>query len=158
MLRLLLLLLDRQVAQLCKEEPPAQAGGFLFRTAMLRNRFPESPPASREGMAEMFTLQRLKLPPSLHKCLATTNLIESPQSGVARRTANVKFWRDQGMVERWVASDWLLTENRFRTISGHRDLWALATILGRKTETEISLGNPIEGGRESGMNAISVPG
>jgi hypothetical protein len=27
--------------QLCKEEPPAQAGGFLFRTAMLRNRFPE---------------------------------------------------------------------------------------------------------------------
>ena len=28
MLPLLLLLLDRQVAQLCKEEPPAQAGGF----------------------------------------------------------------------------------------------------------------------------------
>jgi hypothetical protein len=65
-------------------------------------------------MAEMFTLQRLKLPPSLSKCLATTNLIESPQSGVARRTANVKYWRDQGMVEPWVASAWLLTENRFR--------------------------------------------
>jgi transposase-like protein len=71
------------------------------------------------------------------KCLATTNLIESPQSGVARRTANVKYWRDQAMVERWVASAWLLTENRFRKISGHRDRWAL--ILGRKTETEISL-------------------
>jgi hypothetical protein len=28
-------------------------------------------------MAEMFTLQRLRLPPSLYKCLATTNLIES---------------------------------------------------------------------------------
>src|SRR5579863_6724136 len=53
----------------------------------------------REGMAEMFTLQRLKLPPSLYKCLATTNLIESPQRGVALRTANVKYWRDQGMVE-----------------------------------------------------------
>ena len=25
----------------------------------------------REGMAEMFTLQRLKLPPSLYKCPAT---------------------------------------------------------------------------------------
>jgi len=69
----------------------------------------------------MFTLQRLKLPPSLHKCLATTNLIGSPQSGVARRTANVKYCRDQGMVERWVASAWLLTENRFQKISGHRD-------------------------------------
>ena len=94
----------------------------------------------REGMAEMFTLQRLKLPPSLYKCLATTNLIESPQSGVARRTADAKYWRDQKSVERWVASAWSLTENRFRNISnisGHRDLWALATILGRKTETEI---------------------
>ena len=55
-------------------------------------------------MAELFTLQRLKLPPSLYKCLATTNLIESPQSGVARRTANVKHWRDQRMVEPWAAS------------------------------------------------------
>jgi putative transposase len=44
----------------------------------------------RKGMAEMFTLQRLKLPPSLYKCLATTNLIESPHSGAARRTVNVE--------------------------------------------------------------------
>jgi hypothetical protein len=45
-------------------------------------------------MAEMFALRRLKLPPSLYKRLATTNLIESPKSGVARRTANVKYRRD----------------------------------------------------------------
>ena len=83
-------------------------------------------------------LQRLKLPPSMYECLATTSLIESPESGVARRTANVRYRRDQGMVKRWVASAWVLTENRFRKISGRCDLWALATILGRKTETEIS--------------------
>jgi putative transposase len=92
----------------------------------------------REGMAEMFTLQRLNPPPSLYKCLATTKLIESPRSGGARRTANVKYCRDRGMVGRWVASAWLLTENRFRKVSGHRDLWAPATILRRKTETEIA--------------------
>ena len=80
----------------------------------------------------MFTLQRLKLPPSLYKCLATTNVIESPQSGVSRRTANVTYWRDREMVERWVASAWLLTAKHFRKIDGHRDLWALATILGRQ--------------------------
>jgi hypothetical protein len=34
------------------------------------------------------------------------------------------------MVERWVASGWLLKENNFRKIYGHRYLWALATILG----------------------------
>ena len=39
----------------------------------------------REGMAEMFTMQKLKLPPSLYKCLGTTNVIESPQSGVQKR-------------------------------------------------------------------------
>jgi hypothetical protein len=51
----------------------------------------------REGMAEMFTLRRLKLPPSLYKCLATTNLIESPQSGVACQTANGNI----GVIREW---------------------------------------------------------
>lgn len=92
----------------------------------------------REGMAEMFTLQRLQLPPSLIKCLATTNVIESPQSGVRKRTANVTNWRDQQMVERWAASAWLLTEQHFRKIDGHRDLWALATILGRQPQDQTS--------------------
>jgi transposase-like protein len=87
----------------------------------------------REGLAEMFTLQRLQIPASLHKCLATTNIIESPQGGVQRRTDNVTRWRDAGMVQRWVASAWLLTEKHFRRIDGHSDLWALAAILGRET-------------------------
>ena len=65
-------------------------------------------------------------------------MIESPQSGVARRTANVTRWRDPEMVERWVASAWLLTEDKFRKIDGHRDLWALATILGRQPQVQQS--------------------
>jgi hypothetical protein len=39
----------------------------------------------REGIAEMFTIQKMKkmkLPPSLYKCLGATNAIESPQGGV----------------------------------------------------------------------------
>lgn len=89
----------------------------------------------REGLKEMFTLQRLQIPESLHKCLATTNLIESPQSGVERRTHNVTRWRDADMVERWVASAWLLTEKHFRRIDGHAHLWALAAILGRESKS-----------------------
>jgi hypothetical protein len=38
------------------------------------------------------------------------------------------------MVQRWVASAWLLTEKHFRRIDGHSDLWALAVILGRETK------------------------
>jgi putative transposase len=86
----------------------------------------------REGMAEMFTIQRLKLPPSLYKCLGTTNVIESPQSGVQKRTSNVTRWRNAAMVERWVASAWLLTEKHFRKVIGSEHLWTLAVNLGRE--------------------------
>jgi len=89
----------------------------------------------REAMKEMFTLQRLKIPASLHKCLATTNLIESPHSGVRKRTRNVCRWRDADMAERWAASAWLLTEKHFRRIDGHQELWTLAALLGRDTST-----------------------
>ena len=92
----------------------------------------------REGMAEMFTVQRLKLPPSLYKCLGTTNVIESPQSGVQKRTNNVTRWRDAGMVERWVASAWLLTEKHFRKVVGFRDFWALSVILGREENPNLT--------------------
>lgn len=92
----------------------------------------------REGMAEMFTVQRLKVPPSLYKCLGTTNVIESPQSGVQKRTNNVTRWRDAAMVERWVASAWLLTEKHFRKVIGFRDFWALSVILGREENPNLA--------------------
>lgn len=95
----------------------------------------------REGIREMFTLQRLDIPQSLHKCLATTNIIESPHSGVEQRTHKVTRWRSQEMVERWAASAWLLTERHFRKVSGHRDLWALAGILGRETNLQKTVSN-----------------
>ena len=95
----------------------------------------ESPAAAhslREGLEECFTINRLGISPSLHRCLATTNVIESPQSGVRRRTLRVCRWRNAAMVERWVAASFLATEKSFRRLMGWRDLWQLETILGRK--------------------------
>jgi transposase-like protein len=95
----------------------------------------ESPAAAsslREGLEECFTINRLGIPPSLHRCLATTNLIESPQSGVRMRTRRVCRWRDAAMVQRWAAASFLATEKNFRRIMGWKDLWQLETILGRK--------------------------
>jgi len=86
----------------------------------------------REGLDECFTINRLGIPPSLHRCLATTNLIESPQSGVRMRTRRVCRWRDTAMVERWAAASFLATEKNFRRIMGWKDLWQLEAILGRK--------------------------
>ena len=95
----------------------------------------ESPAAAnslREGLEECFTLNRLGIPPSLHRCLGTTNLIESPQSGVRMRTRRVCRWRDAAMVERWAAASFLATEKNFRRIMGWKDIWQLEAILGRK--------------------------
>jgi hypothetical protein len=36
------------------------------------------------------------------------------------------------MVERWVASAWLLTEKHFRKVIGREHLWTLAVNLGRE--------------------------
>ena len=96
----------------------------------------ESPAAAnslREGLEECFPLNRLGIPASLHRCLATTNLIESPQSGVRMRTRRVCRWRDAAMVERWVAASFLATEKNFHRIMGWKDLWQVEAILGRKT-------------------------
>ena len=58
-------------------------------SAWLEADYPAASSSLREGLEECFTLHRLGLPASLHRCLATTHLIESPQSGVRRRTRRV---------------------------------------------------------------------
>ncbi len=100
--------------------------------------YPSAAASLREGLEETFTINRLGLPPSLHRCLATTNLIESPQSGVRRRTSNVCRWRGGEMVLRWVAGAYLATEKNFRRIQGYQDLWALAAALGRTKKSASS--------------------
>jgi len=92
-----------------------------------------------EGLEECFTINRLGIPPSLHRCLATTNLIESPQSGVRMRTRRVCRWRDAAMVQRWAAASFLAIEKNFRRIMGWKDLWQLETILGRKVSDQAAV-------------------
>jgi putative transposase len=102
----------------------------------LEREYPSAAASVREGLDECFTINRLDVPPSLHRCLATTNLIESPHSGVRMRTRRVCRWRDGAMVKRWMAAAFLRTEKNFRKIMGYRDLWTLDAILnGSKSAT-----------------------
>jgi transposase-like protein len=95
----------------------------------LEHQYESAAASLREGLAETFTVNRLGLPPSLRRCLCTTNIIESPHSGVKMRTRRVSRWRDQRMVMYWVASAFLATEKNFRRIQGYRDLWVLKSVL-----------------------------
>ena len=90
---------------------------------------PSAAASLREGLSEMFTINRLGLPPSLRRCLGSTNVIESPNSGIRQKTRRVTHWQDGRMVLRWCASALLATEKKFRKIMGHDDLWILAAKL-----------------------------
>ncbi len=100
----------------------------------LEREYPDAAASLREGLEEMFTLNRLGLPPSLGRCLASTNIIESPHSGVRLRTRRICRWRDGRMVLRWAAAAFLMTEKNFRKIQGYRDLWMLRAVLNPSAE------------------------
>jgi len=97
--------------------------------AWLDQRYPQAAASLLEGLEECFTINRLDIPPALHRCLATTNIIESPHAGVRIQTRRVTHWQNGKMVLRWMASAFLRTEKRFKRIMGHKDLWALEAIL-----------------------------
>jgi len=103
----------------------------------LEREHPDAADSLREGMEECFTINRMDIPPSLHRCLASTNLIENPHSGVRRRTRRVCRWRDKPMAKRWAAAAMLATEKNFRRVMGHKDMWALKAILDGKSEKTV---------------------
>ena len=106
----------KQLAKWLEQEYPSASGSLL------------------EGLDEMFTINRLGLPKTLRRCLGSTNVIESPNSGIRSRTRRVKNWRDHGMVVRWVAASLLDMEQRFKRIMGYQQLWMLEAKLKELNE------------------------
>jgi putative transposase len=94
----------------------------------LEHDYPEAAAALLEGLEECFTINQLDIPRSLHRCLATSNIVDNPHSGVRDLTRRVCRWRP-GMPARWSAAAFLEIEKSFRKIMGFRDLWALKAIL-----------------------------
>ena len=104
----------------------------------LEQEYPSAMSSLLEGLDEMFTINTLGLPKTLRRCLGSTNVIESPNSGVRVRTRRVKNWQDHGMVVRWVAASLLDMEQRFKRIMGYQQLWMLdAKLKELNEESEI---------------------
>jgi len=106
----------------------------------LEREHPSAAASLREGLDELFTINRLDLPPRLRKCLATTNLIDSTHSGVRQKTGRITNWKNGAMVLRWSAAAFLATEKNYRRIIGHEHLWILKAHLDEKeTVAELSM-------------------
>ena len=95
----------------------------------LDTQHPNAAASLREGLTEMFTVNRLGLPSSLRRCLCTTNVIESPNGTVRQKIGRVRRWRDGHMVLRWTASAFLASEKSFRRLMGSHQLWMLQAYL-----------------------------
>jgi putative transposase len=109
---------------------PEQGSAKLKQQASwLEREYPDAAGSLREGLEEMFTINRLGLTPALCRALGSTNIIENPNSTARRKTNRVTRWRDGAMVKRWAAAAFLDAERSFRRILGYRDLWTLKAIL-----------------------------
>jgi transposase-like protein len=95
----------------------------------LEVKYPSAASSLLEGLDEMFTVNAMGLPKVLRRCLCTTNIIESPHSGVRMRTRRVSNWNGGRMVLRWATAAFLETEEHFQKISGYRRLWMLKSYL-----------------------------
>jgi putative transposase len=114
---------------------PAEGKARLEQLAQWYEKdWPAAAASLREGLDETFTINQIGLPGQLRRCLATTNLIESPGAGVRLRTRRVCNWKDGKMVLRWAASAYLATEKQFRRIMGHEQLWMLKSYLDQNED------------------------
>jgi putative transposase len=110
---------------------PADEGMARLKqqASWLEQEYPSAAASLREGLEELFTINRLGLAPKLRRCLASTNVMESPHAGVRLRTGRVTRWKDGAMVLRWAATAFLATEANFRRIIGYQELWTLKAVL-----------------------------
>lgn len=102
----------------------------------LEREWPSAAGSLREGLEELFTVNRLPLPGSLRRCLVTTNVIDATHSGVRQRTRRVTNWQSGSMALRWAAAAFVETEKNYRRIMGHQQLWILKAHLDESTDME----------------------
>jgi transposase-like protein len=87
----------------------------------------------REGLDETLTVLRLGLPTTLCRTFSTTNAIENMNGTLRRVLRNVKRWRGEDMIKRWVALGVAEAERGFRRVKGHGQMNLLLAALRPKT-------------------------
>ena len=95
----------------------------------LKAQHPDAAASLLEGLEELFTINRLGVTGELARCLATTNVIESPNSAVRRVGRRVTNYRDVKMAMRWAAAGFLEAEKAFRRLRGHQHIAALVRMM-----------------------------
>ena len=99
----------------------------LHRKLMELN--PSAARSLEEGIEEIITVHKLRVPDQLRRTLSSTNVIESAFSIVETVCRNVKRWRQGDQIERWVGSGLLVAEQQFRKVIGRRQIPLLLPLM-----------------------------
>jgi transposase-like protein len=129
----------RQVMKAAWRLPASQGEARLEKEAQaLEKDHPSAAASLREGLAEMFTVNRLALPAPLSRGLCSTNVIESSFSGARSKTRRVTHWQDGSMALRWAAASLVATEKNFRKLLGYKLLWMLKAYLDEPSDGQLA--------------------
>ena len=100
----------------------------------LRQRNESAANSLLEALDEILTLHRLKVPALLRKVLHSTNPIESMFSTVRHCEGNIKRHRGSKMMQRWLATVLLYSEENFRRIKGFESITKVVETIEKEQE------------------------
>jgi len=128
----------RQLMKAAWRLPASQGEARLEKEAQaLEKDHPSAAASLREGLVEMFTVNRLGLLAPLSRGLCSTNVIESSFSGARSKTRRVTHWQDGAMALRWAAASLVATEKNFRKLTGYKLLWMLKAYLDESSDGQL---------------------
>jgi putative transposase len=123
-------LVERRMRAAYRNPDPLAGQGDLEALAKeLEHPHPGAAGSLREGLAETFTVARLRVSPTLARTLRSTNPVESMIEICRDHSANVKRWESGTMALRWCAAGLFEAKKQFRRVNGHMHLRALRTAL-----------------------------
>lgn len=119
-------------------DPLAGQGDLEALARELDHAHPGAAGSLREGLAETFTVARLRVPPSLARTLRSTNAVESMIEICRDHSRNVKRWESGTMALRWCAAGLAEAKKQFRRVNGHQHLRALRTALDEHAQVGVT--------------------
>ena len=128
---------ERRMRDAYKNPDALAAQGDLEALAKeLEHQHPGAAASLREGLAETFTVARLRVPPTLARSLRSSNAVESMIEICRDHSANVKRWESGTMALRWCAAGMLEAKKQFRRVNGHLHLKSLRSALNEHARVE----------------------
>lgn len=114
-----------------KTEKTAQKAFLQLRDELVLQHRQAAANSLTEGLTELLTLHRLGISGTLRRTLYSTNCIESVFSAARYYSRNVKRWRKEEQMERWLAAGLLEAERKLRRVPGYTNIKKLTQALHR---------------------------